>query len=1199
MTRQFAPPNAQNGLHLWLCGAPRLYLAEEDISFQVRYRKAWALLAFLAFETTVWQSRSVLARLLWPDLSDSAALTNLRQVLNNLAQVFNKLDQSPWLEIDRLRIRLCIPLGSWLDVATFLHLGEGEIHDTDPAWSELNQVLPLCLGEMLEGHRITEGSSFDEWLQNARQRLHRAKVATLTRMIAQHSRNDQEATALLLARWRWQIDPLGEESAAGLIRQLLKLDDRRGAEQVAAELDRNLRSELGIRPSSHLLNLLQISTPYSIQGTTTEIIEQRTLFLLFVALAPMLPSDGVDAGLTTLLAARTLLNDLRTEPLRLRGRGFWVTFGSAYCAEEGLTRALQVIAQLLQAFPERLCLGLASGPVICHTHPDGIDLFGLAPEHAWHLAHKAKAGEALASASLVAGLPGWLQAEQDTYRWQPTRTEFMTGAKKLTPMVSRKQHFRQLRTAWEKAKNGIPAWLAVVGDGGIGKTRLVQELIETLDTKDTLLLHLQCTPNQQRQPLAPLRQALLNKLLTPTSNATDLQTQLLTRWPALGTNETFIPAWPILLNFLQAEGDQQALINGRNDLFWAIYMLIDAISSHQPILLWMDDLHWADLATHEWWSHYAGLLENQSVLLLSTSRTDVPLTQLSTPAKLIKLQPLDEVDTSALVRLQAASVELDSTIVAHIAKDSGGIPLFVEFLTKHYLDGSTSSNHPMHGLLAQEIDRLGAFKGILQTAAVLGQRFYGVELARLVPEEPTPVLELACHYRLLEVIAEDCYEFRHALIRDAAYQGLPPAMAQRMHGLHADWLAVQQNEPAAHIAEHFEQARRWSEAIHWWQRAGELALTREFAADALACYLRAQELLPCHPSLTATQKRQLGFSIAKAALLSEGYGSERGHLQYQALVEELANDLNERENLFRALSGLYMGGSSFRQTDGLIIAEKMRPLSDTAAKQLMLCFAMGNSLFWRGCFDQARDWQEKGIALSESLSAEERSRYWGEDLGILLRAFLCWNAWFVGDEQLAANTAADGIALARSGGKPHALCFMLAFASAERWCADDASGCAQHANEGLILARHHGFPLWQGIHGLFSLWSQARKGLLNDLSPVLQAAEQFSQAYRAGSTTACWVMASILYQLNRQHELSHLLAQMRFGIAKYGDEYCLSEVLMYEAHLTDDRLAITQLHNDALNLARLQGAFGLLKRLQQFKEQTVIVQSTDTQPHLH
>jgi hypothetical protein len=515
------------------------------------------------------------------------------------------------------------------------------------------------------------------------------------------------------------------------------------------------------------------------------------------------------------------------------------------------------------------------------------------------------------------------------------------------------------------------------------------------------------------------------------------------------------------------------------------------------------------------------------------------------------------------------------------------VPLFVEFLTRRYLDGVTSPSHPAHGLLTHEIDRLGPFKTLLQSAAVLGQRFHENDLARLLPkEELAPVLELTCHYRLLRPIADGCYEFRHALIRDAAYQGLPPGTALRLHGQHGDWLATRQNVPAAEVAGHFEQARRWPEAIHWWQRAGELALNAEFAADALSCFRRAQRLLEYWPSASVALTRQLGFSVGKAALLSEGYGSEQGHQQYEALVRELLDDQQAGEDLFRALSGLYMGGSSLGRTEGLIIAERLRPLANTPAKRLMLCFAMGNSLFWRGRFVEAKVWQEEGVALASILPVDERARYWGEDLGILLRAFLCWNAWFLGESALAASTTTAGIALARAGGKPHALCFMLAFAAAERWCADDAAGAAVHAVEGLTLARHHGFPLWQGIHGLFALWSQARCGKLSDLAPVLQAAAQFSQAYQAGTTTARWVVISILQLLNRRAELMTLLPQTRAGITQYEDEYCLSEVLLIEAMLTTDVEEAARLTDEAFVMARQQGSPGLLERLRRLIHDT-------------
>jgi DNA-binding SARP family transcriptional activator len=1178
-------------LRLWLTGVPRLWLGEVDISSHLRYRKAWALLALLSFASPAWQSRSTLAALLWPDLDSSAALSNLRQLITNLVRVFNAPGRGQWLQVERNRLRLSVPCEGWLDTQALLAIGETVPDQTELICFELERSLPSCLGELLEGTLLAEGEAFSNWLVSARLRLQRARLAAMERLIQRNLATQQQAAALLIAQLRWKIDPLGEESAAHLIRMLLQLDDRRGAEQVAAELERNFRAELGVRPSEQirgLLSHLAHKESPGFLGRTAEVaesnlIEQRTLLLMFVALPPLEQHEVADTGLTTLLAARTLLNDLRAGPLPLRGRGFWVAFGEQDGTELMLERALHAASELLQALPKRLSLGLAMGPVICrHLEGSAFDWFGNAPEQAWQLAHQAAAGEVLAERALVAHLPDWHAADGNLWCWHPAAGEPRRQSCILKPMVARQAQLKALNSAWAQAVRGLPCWVAVIGEAGMGKTRLVQALIESLDLQaaSALLLHLRCSPSQQRQPLAPLRQALLNTFGDIPDTAAALKSFLLLRWPNLAQPEFCESVWRTLLHFFLPATQDDALVDGRDELLWALCLMLDAVSGHQPILLWMDDLHWADLATREWWLHYAGLLEKQPVLLVTTSRFDLPLHHLAASPLKIVLEPLEGQDAAELIAMHAEQVSLSQAQIMQIAQDSGGIPLFVEFLTRRYLDGGASSTHPIHGLLTQEIDRLGVFKTVLQSASLLGQRFYQMDLARLLPkEEPTPVLELACHYRLLQFVDEGCYEFRHALIRDAAYQGLPPKVAQRLHGQHAEWLSMKQGCSAAETAGHFEKAQRWQEAVHWWQRAGELALNASFASDALDCFLRAQRLFENCAAIGPSQQRQIGFAIGKAALLSEGYGSELGHRQYEALVLELADDPAADEDLFRALSGLYMGGSSLGRTEGLMIAERLNPLANTAAKRLMLCFAMGNSLFWRGRFEEAKQWQEEGIALAATLSADERTRYWGEDLAVLLRAFLCWNAWFLDQPILAAKVAAEGIQLARTAEKPHTLCFMLAFSAAERWCADDAAGAAVYAGEGLTLARHYGFPLWQGIHGLFALWSQARCGQLAELTPVLQAAAQFSQAYQAGTTTARWVVMSILLLLKCRTELLALLPQTRAGIAQYEDEYCLSEVLLIEALINTESLRAQELIEQAFSLANQQGAPGLANRL--------------------
>jgi len=326
--------------------------------------------------------------------------------------------------------------------------------------------------------------------------------------------------------------------------------------------------------------------------------------------------------------------------------------------------------------------------------------------------------------------------------------------------------------------------------------------------------------------------------------------------------------------------------------------------------------------------------------------------------------------------------------------------------------------------------------------------------------------------------------------------------------------------------------------------------------------------------------------------MAQGFGSPLAHQLFSQVAASLEGDTpltgNRRIAYFTALSGRYMGGSSQGEVEGLNIARRLQAIAQSDPERLMACFALGNSLFWRGELIEARHWQERGIEIATRLLPRDRIRFCVDDPAVTCRAFLAWNLWFLGEEQKALEVAAESIRLARQGGRIHALCFALTFAVALHWCREDCAEVFRLGEEGRSLAAQYGLPLWESVNSLFLLWAAARTGKLPDSDVLFGAAAQMQEAYQAGITTSRWIAARALLVRDAWSEAEALLDVTIDEALRYEDEYCLADILWLKGEcllLRQDFAAAESHFQRAEKMAAEQKAIGLMQRFVRLREQ--------------
>lgn len=1152
---------------LSLFGPMRLALPEGAAA--LRYAKGRALLAYLALHREQWVARRTVAALLWPALDEPRALTNLRQVLSPLQRVLGDGGARLGLRAERDRLMLAEHSGLLID-ACLLLAPVPDLAD-EAAQRDLEAVLPRAGQPFLADLFLADCPDYEEWRVQATAMLRERHRLLLRRLCEAQRASGRLAAAVDSARQDLALDPLDEAPAARLIQLLLQAGDRRAAERVFADTDQLLVRHLGHRASSELRRLLDPDRPASpspaaAAGTRWE---RRHLALLWVHLPLGAESDEAWHALAERQdAARALL-------LRWGGRclpgvdtGLLAVFGLRSEGEAPEWRALLAAQALLglslhEAAPG-FGLSLDCVDELLRFQGSHWQLMSHQPRRLEQLAALAQPGELLLGATASARLadrvhaePRTLDGHPGTHRWLSMR-ETQAAALPARACLGRELLLLELHQQWLGACRGQPAWVVLRGEAGIGKTTVAASFARSLEGSPALCLSWTCRLEWQHQPLAPLRESLQSL-------------------PA--------PAHALLPARLRCLLEGQVLPGPA--LFDACFAWLDRLSARQPVLLWVDDLHWADQATRELLSRYAAWMDRQRLLILVSSRPEVQLEPAGAEPQCLDVQPLADGAAAQLLHTLDAKGRLAPGRREAILAAAAGIPLLIESLAQGELDGHPAVAGGVMALMQAELDRLGACKPVLQAAALIGPQFDEALLCGLLPAPMVQeALQRAADSRLILRAGEGACRFRHALLQEAAAQGALPAQARSWHASLAALRAARGEAPAL-LAGHLEGAGQLPAACQAWWEAGRQALSQEFAADAQAALDKAWRLAQAGALEDAVQRHTLDLDRVRALQMHEGYGSPQAHRLCLQLLAATGGDGPApqdpplRRLHFVALSRLYLGAGSQGESGGLRVARQLESAARTPGERLTACFALGNSLFWRGRFEEARRCQRQGLDLLPGLSFQERCQDVGDDAGVLLLAFHSWTLWFCGEAAAAEAAVEQGLALARREGRNHALCFMLTFAAAMNWTRGRPHPVLRHAGEAQALATRLGYPLWQGMNGLFLAWARVRTGHADAAAQVLQAAEQVDRAYKAGRSTARWILASTLTLLG-QHEAARRLLRPALPEAETDeDHYCLPGLLMLlsdcERHAGDWARA-DALASQACALAREQRALGWLAR---------------------
>jgi class 3 adenylate cyclase/predicted ATPase len=750
----------------------------------------------------------------------------------------------------------------------------------------------------------------------------------------------------------------------------------------------------------------------------------------------------------------------------------------------------------------------------------------------------------------------------------------------LAPVVGRESEVALLQERWEQSKAGLGHVVLLSGEGGIGKSRLVEVLRERVVGEGGLYVAIRCSPYHTHSALYPVIEHLQRVLEwgrdeTPAAKLGRLETVFAAAKLPLQETMALVAA---LLSVPLPEGRYPPKLlspqQQRQRTLDALVTWLLAKAERQPILVVWEDLHWADPSTLELLGLVIDQVPTARLLTLVTYRPEFrpPWTPRSHLTQLT-LGRLPRAQVEMMVRQLTGDKPLPAEVLAQVVAKTDGVPLFVEELVKMLLESGlvrekadryvlTGPLPPLaipatlQDSLMARLDRLGTARAVAQLGAVLGREFaYELIRAMALMDEATVQRGLAqlVGAELLYQRGrppQATYRFKHALIQEAAYQSLLKSTRQQSHQritqvLTAQFPEVVETQPEL-LAQHYTEAGLGAQAIPYWQRAGERAIERSAYLEARAHLTMGLEVLKTVPDTPERTQQELGLqtTLGWVLIATQGGASPDVERAY-ARARELCRQVGETPQLFPTLRGLhrfYLGRGQMEAAREL--GEQLLSIAQRVQDPVLLVPAhleLGNTLFSLGELVSARTHLEQGIALYDPQQYRSMVLLSGSpgDPGVVCRGFAAWTVWVLGYPDQAFKRSDEALILAQQLAHPVSHAAALYFAAVLHYFRREEQAAQERAETLAALAREQGFaqPLSAGT--ILRGWALAMQG---QGEQGLAQMRQGIAARKATGSERTWLfylaMLAEAYQGLGQAEaglnvLAEALAEAHTTVARY------------------------------------------------------------------
>ena len=680
----------------------------------------------------------------------------------------------------------------------------------------------------------------------------------------------------------------------------------------------------------------------------------------------------------------------------------------------------------------------------------------------------------------------------------PTRFEARRLGTPL-PMVGRDPELALLQERWRRVVAGEGQAVLLVGEAGIGKSRLVQALMDEIDPNHGVVLRCQCSPQYAATPLWPVVQQLNFAAAFESADTEAIRLAKLEKVLDRGTAQPAL-ALPFIAALLGLRADLPAALTAKQLRDRTHAHLLDQIlglARGQPVLLVVEDVHWVDPTTLELLSQLLDRIGAERVMLVLTSRPDAQ-PRLGERAHLTRLS-LNRLGLGSIGDIiHGLSVEHGVTheVVAEIAARSDGVPLFVEELTKAVLEAGatgprTAVPATLEASLLARLDRAGGAKEAAQIAACIGREFAYPLLAAAWPLSLGELDAALDRLVAAELIfrrgtpPEAAYTFKHALVRDAAHESLLRSPRRELHGRIVSALERQYPETARQepelLAQHCAEAGLYGRAINYRYAAGQLALARCSMVEAvtqMSAGLAALDRLPDGPD---RQKRELALQVAlgQASIATRGFAApETG--RSHARARELCRGLGDPPELLPILYGqsvFHMQRGEYTMAYEVAVElERAAALHDDTMALVTAHRMKGSALTQLGRLHESRREFESALGLHDAERHHNSAVIYAIDSRVMSLSWLSHVLHLSGEMVLALEFHDEALACASALDHASTHVVALTWGCICQQLRRDHGRADALAREAVAAATEHGFPLYRAAAIVVSGWAKAQAG---------------------------------------------------------------------------------------------------------------------------
>jgi class 3 adenylate cyclase/tetratricopeptide (TPR) repeat protein/ribosomal protein L40E len=612
------------------------------------------------------------------------------------------------------------------------------------------------------------------------------------------------------------------------------------------------------------------------------------------------------------------------------GDGLMAIFGAPIAHEDHAQRACYAALSIQKAMVEygekvrkergldfKMRIGLNSGPVVVGSIGDDLRMdytaIGDTTNLAARVEQSAKPGEIWISQETRNIIRGYFKEEsvgeiplkgkaqpQHLYRLisdlPDMRTRFAVGlAKGVTDLVGRRPEMEALRSVYERVKGSEAQVVDVVGEAGVGKSRLVYEFQKVLGPDEAFLTGI-CVPYGRNINFLPVIDVVKGTFgIVEGMSEEEVGNRIMER-----AQNGLAPMIPFYRNLISLKVDDPRFNvldpEGRKyGTFEAVKSLLLAMSEEKPLVIFLEDVHWIDKISEEFFTYFTHCIHDHKILMISAYRPEgAPPWAQGTHYQRLGLETLSFNASIRLVRNILGGLPLAPEIEKKIVEKTGGNPFFVEEIVRDLLDRGDLvksgdqyiGNRPIdqleipntiQGVLAARMDRLSEdLKQTMQVASVIGRDF-AFRLLKSIMELGEELQVRLTNLVGLEILYEKAlypeleYIFKNVLTQEVAYESLLKQRRQEIHGriaraieeLYADRL----EQHYELLAYHYGRSGEAEKAIEYLMLAAEKSNQNKAAQAACEFFKQALKVVEsAHISLDPEKDRRIHQGLASASV---------------------------------------------------------------------------------------------------------------------------------------------------------------------------------------------------------------------------------------------------------------------------------------------------------------------------------------------